>query len=162
MQFRPEAWPFLLLLSCVLWGCGSDYLYERSYPIDSSNWTYADSLQFSFEIEDTLQVYNLWLEVEHSVDYDFQNLYTRIHTRFPSGQQLAEPLSLELADNVGRWFGDCNSKTCTLKIPIQEGAFFNQAGTYNITLEQFMRRDPIEGIRTIGFMVEKTDQTRQQ
>lgn len=160
MQFRFVVYHLLVLLSIFLSGCGSDYMYEKTYPINSSNWAYADSLDFSFDIEDTLSIYNLWLEVEHSVDYDYQNLYTRIHTGFPSGQKLAEPLSLELADKVGRWYGDCNSRTCILKIPIQEGAFFNQLGTYDIMLEQFMRKDPIEGIRTIGFLVEQTDQTR--
>lgn len=161
MHFRLKAWPFLLSFCALILGCGSDYMYEKSYPIDSSNWTYADRLDFTFDIEDSLSIYNLWLEVEHSVDYDYQNLYTRIHTRFPSGQELTEALSLELADKIGRWYGDCNSRNCSLKIPIQQGAFFDQLGTYQITVEQFMRKDPINGIRTISFMVEQTDQTRQ-
>lgn len=161
MHFRLKAFSLLFALSILFFGCGSDYLYEKAYPIDSGNWAYTDKLDFSFEIMDTLSIYNLWLEVEHSVDYGYQNLYTRIHTRFPSGDQLQEPLSLEMADKVGRWYGDCNSRTCKLKIPIQQGAFFDQTGTYHLTVEQFMRENPVNGINTISFMVEQTGQTRQ-
>ena len=128
--------------------------------MNGGEWSYADSLDFSFRIDDTLQLYDLWLEVEHAVDYPYQNLYTRIHTRFPSGQRLSEPLSLELADKVGRWYGDCSRNSCTLRIPIQQGAFFDQPGNYHITVEQYMRQDPVQGVRHVGFFVEITGRSR--
>lgn len=140
--------------------CGPAYLYNEDYDIPGGEWTYGDQLEFSFDIEDTTQIYNLWLEIEHSTDYKYQNLYTRVHTSFPSGESLQEPLSLELSDKLGRWYGDCGSSDCTLRVPIQQGAFFNEAGTYQITLEQYMRQDPVRGIRNIGFLVEKTDRIR--
>lgn len=160
MHFRFLVWLFLLVIVGTA-GCGPDYEYEKTYPIATGTWSYSDSLDFSFEIEDTVELYNLWILLDHSVDYGYQNLYTRIHTRFPSGEDLREALSLELADKVGRWYGDCNSRSCTLKIPIQQGAFFNQTGTYHITVEQYMRQERISGIQEIGFLVEKTGQQRQ-
>ncbi|MCB0631119.1 MAG: gliding motility lipoprotein GldH [Lewinella sp.] len=140
--------------------CGPDYLYEHDYEIPGGEWTYADRLEFPFEIDDTSRIYNLWLEIGFNTDYKYQNLYTRVHTRFPSGETLEEPLSIELADKLGRWYGDCNNSYCTLRVPIQQGAFFNQPGAYQITLEQFMRQDPVRGIRNIGFQVERTEITR--
>lgn len=158
MNIRLIIWLFFTGLG---WSsCSSDYFYEKTNSIESGNWSYEDGLDFSFEIADTLQLYNLWLEVEHSTDYNYQNLYTQIHTEFPSGRQLSEPLSLELADKIGRWYGDCNNSACTLLIPIQQDAFFDQAGTYKITIEQYMRENPVRGIRSIGFLVEKTGQSR--
>ena len=145
---------FLCFAILGLTACGPDFFYEKTYPIKGANWTYADQLDFSFEIEDTLQRFNLWLEVDHNIDYDFQNLYVQIQTRFPSGEQLQEPLSLELADKIGQWHGDCNNSYCSLRIPIQENAFFKQAGTYEIIIEQFMRKNPIRGIRNVGFSME--------
>lgn len=160
MQLRRLAYSSFAGMFLVLIACGPDYLYKKDYPIDGGSWSYDQALEFSFDIEDTLRIYNLWLEVEHSTDYSYQNLYTRINTYFPSGQELQEPLSLELSDKIGRWYGDCSSSACTLLVPIQQGAFFNQQGTYRITLEQFMRQDPIKGIRNIGFRLEKTEQSR--
>ena len=148
-----------ILLALALAACGPAYVYERSYPIPDANWTYAQPLEFSFQIDDTLRIHNLWLEIEHTTDYDFQNLYTRVTTHFPSGKELQEPLSLELADQVGRWNGDCSGSFCTLRILLQK-AFFSEPGSYRITLEQFMREDPVKGIRSIGFMLEKTEESR--
>ena len=144
----------------TLSACGPDYAYQKTYAIDGANWTYADSLKFEFEVNDTSDVYNLWLTVDHNIDYEFQNLYINIRTKFPSGSQLAEPLSLELANRIGQWYGKCNNSYCHLRIPIQEGAFFNQTGKYEITLDQYMRQNPVAGIRNIGFLLEKTDQSR--
>lgn len=158
MNIRPIC--VLLITSLLLTACGPNYLYEQDYDIPGGEWTYADPLEFNFEIDDTYSIYNLWLEIEHGTEYNFQNLYTKIHTQFPSGEALEESLSLELADKLGRWYGDCNSNTCTLMIPVQKGAFFDQPGQYQITLEQFMRQDPTRGIRRIGFIVERTEATR--
>lgn len=150
----------LIIFACLFTSCGPDYLYQQDYDIPANEWTYTDQLNFSFEIDDTYSIYNLWLEVEHSTDYSFQNLYTKVQTQFPSGEKLEEPLSIELADKLGRWYGDCSSNTCTLLVPIQRGAFFEEPGNYQITIEQFMRQDPIRGIRRVGFLVEKTEATR--
>lgn len=123
-------------------------------------WVATDSLNFTFSVSDTQQIYNLYLDIVHSPDYDYQNLYVRIHTHFPNGRRLSEPLSLELADRFGRWHGECSDEECLLSIPIQEGAFFSQPGTYTITAEQFMRQDTLPGIHRIGFKVEETDSRR--
>jgi hypothetical protein len=44
---------------------------------------------------------------------------------------------------------------------LQANAFFKQPGAYTITLEQFMRRDPVAGIRKVGLSVEKTPAKRE-
>ncbi|HKK78928.1 MAG TPA: gliding motility lipoprotein GldH [Phaeodactylibacter sp.] len=160
MQLARLVFPTAILL-LALSACGPNYVYEKSYKIEDGAWAYADTLPFQFEIEDTNTIYNLWLEVDHSTDFGNQNLYTQIHTQFPSGQRLTELLSLELANKAGQWFGDCNSESCTLRIPIQQGAYFDQAGPYQITLEQYMRRNPVEGVGAITFRLEATGEQRQ-
>lgn len=140
--------------------CGSEYVFEKEYPIANQAWAYADTLDFQFDIVDTTIVYNIFLEVEHSTSYSKQNLYTQIYTKFPTGERLKEQLSLELANKMGKWNGNCSSDWCTVRIPIQEGAFFNQAGNYTITVEQFMRVNPIEGIKSVGLLLEDTENRR--
>ncbi|MCB0582832.1 MAG: gliding motility lipoprotein GldH, partial [Phaeodactylibacter sp.] len=151
---------FLFAASLTLFSCGPGYDYEKQYIFEEGKWAQADTLNFSFPITDTLAIYNLYLEVEHSTAYGYQNLYTKVYTAFPSGERIGELLSLELADKAGTWLGDCSGKACALKVPIQEGAYFNQAGQYTITVEQYMRVNPVEGIRSIGFLLEDTGQQR--
>lgn len=144
-----------------LWlsSCGTDYAYEQEYALDNANWSYADSLIFAFEVPDTSTIYNLYLDVEHSTGYPNQNLYVRIHTTFPSAARLTEEVSLELAEG-GRWQGDCGKQTCTVRIPIQTGAYFDQTGEHRFVLEQFMRRNSVEGIQSIALRIEETGESR--
>ena len=155
----------LIKLLCVfsilsLFGCGPDYILDQTKKISSSGWTYADSLNFEVEIQDSLKIYNLYIDVEHSTEFSNQNLYLMIHTRFPSGKRISEKLSLEMANKAGVWFGNCNSEMCTLSVPIQQGAYFNAIGTHHFTIEQYMRVDPLQGIKKISFKIEDTGQER--
>ena len=149
---------FVLLFS--LTACGPHYILKEEKKLPSEGWAYQDSLQFELNISDTLKIYNLFLELKHSVDYGYQNLYTQIHTQFPSGQRIKEVVSLELANKAGIWLGKCNSQSCTIRIPIQEGAFFNATGKHQFTLVQFMRKNPLPGVQCISFMIEDTGVSR--
>lgn len=154
---------FCLLATLLLgiFACGPNYHFSESVDIPTENWVYDDTIDFEFQIDDTLQIYNLILAITHHQDYAYQNLYTRIGTYFPSGQNLTETLSLELADKTGKWQGECSGKYCTVEIPIQEGAYFNAAGNYRIRLEQYMRKNPLAGIKNISFHIEKTENRRE-
>ncbi len=144
-----------IFLSIVLASCGSKSIIDKTYDIANNEWIYADSLRFEFEITDTVRLYDLVIELKHATDYSYQNLYTQIQTQFPDGQRLSKPLSLELANAAGEWQGRCNANSCTVKIPIQQGAYFNQPGKYVITLEQFMRENPVKGVQSVTLKVQE-------
>jgi gliding motility-associated lipoprotein GldH len=150
----------ILWVICVgvifMMGCGKNIVYEKSFPIQNGDWNYADTLNFDFEIKDTTKIYNLFLDFEHSTDYSFQNLYINIYTKFPSGERIKEMVSVELAAKGGIWFGDCDADKCRLEVPIQQNAFFDKAGSYMMTVEQYMRKNPLPGIYEIGFKIEDT------
>lgn len=149
-----------LLSVLFLFSCDSkDYILKDSQSIVDGAWTYADTKKYEFDIADTTKVYNLYLSLNHAEDYPHQNLYLKIHTLFPSGKKLEQQVSFELADKYGKWYGDCGS-TCDLLVDLQKGAYFNELGAHTITLEQFMRKDPIEGVYELALMVEETDRKR--
>jgi gliding motility-associated lipoprotein GldH len=152
---------FLPLLSTVFFACGPRYLVDETIEIPESKWVYKDSLRFEAEIPDTAMVYDLWLTLDHSPEFAWQNLYIRIHTLFPDGKRLSAPLSLELADQGGIWQGDCNSKRCRFRVPIQEGAWFQLPGVYTFTFEQYMRESPVTGIQRFRFQIAETGKSRQ-
>ena len=137
--------------------CGKNYIYENEFSIEQEGWNHADTLNFDFQIIDTTKVYNLFLEVDHSTEYRFQNLYVQISTKFPKGKRESQTLSLELASQMGEWKGDCNSTNCTTLIPIQEQIYFQETGDYQITLEQFMRENPIKGLERFALKIEETE-----
>ena len=153
-------WIFVLAMILACASCGPNYVYETSVECSEEGWPFEQSLEATFEIVDSNVIYNLHLVLEHSTEFPFQNFYTKIHTNFPNGEQITEQLSLELADKRGVWLGDCGGETCELDILIQQGAFFNQLGTYKISVEQFSRQDPLKGIESVHFLLEDTGQKR--
>lgn len=153
---------FFLTLNVVLSSCGPDYIFQKNYTFDSYGWAQSDSLFFSVPITDTLRIYNLYLDVDHTDDYAYQNMYVRIHTTFPDQQKLTERVSISLAKKSGQWNGECKGKNCQLRVNIQEGAFFNQPGDYTFMVEQFMRHDTLAAIRGIALMIEDTGESRRE
>ncbi len=147
----------LLIFTSFLCSCGPNYIFDEEKPITDSNWTYTDSLTFQFEVTDTSKVYNLNLEIDHSMAYRHQNLYVQIATLFPSKKRDVQVISLELANKYGAWLGDCGSENCTLLIPLQQQIYFQETGGYEFVLKQFMRESPVGGINKFTLKIEETD-----
>lgn len=149
-----------LIFVLLLLGCGPNYILDKKYEIENSEWTYRDTLNFEVNITDSLKIYNLYLQMEHSTDFPRQNMYVRIHTKFPSGKRISEQVSLEMANKAGVWYGNCNREWCRFTLPIQQGAYFDLPGDYEFTVEQYMRIDPLPGLKSLAFKVEDTGLTR--
>jgi len=128
--------------------------------IPASGWAYQDTLHYEFEIADTSQIYNLFLDLEHSTDFATQNLYVKLYTGFPNGQRPAQRLSIDMADKTGAWLGNCSGEKCRLNIPIQSNAYFDQMGTYSFTVEQFMRVDSLSEVLSAAFRIEVAEERR--
>lgn len=143
-----------ILIALVITACGKEKaIFEKDYPIQNQKWTYADTLDFSFDIADTMAIYDIVLKVKHSTAYPMQNIYTQIYTKFPTGERVKQLLSLDLADNTGKWEGNCSGDACDFTIKLQENAFFNIAGKHMITLEQYTRQDALPAIERIGLII---------
>jgi gliding motility-associated lipoprotein GldH len=143
-----------ILLALVLTACGKEkVIFEKEYPIKNSVWTYADTLDFNFDITDTMAIYDIVLNIKHTTAYPMQNIYTHIYTKFPNGARVKQLLSFDIADNTGKWEGDCSGDNCDFTVKLQENAFFNFAGKHSITLEQFTRTDALQNIERIGLKI---------
>ena len=151
----------LSLLAILSSSCDTrNYIIDDTQTLSDKGWAYVDTLEFKANIEDTTTLYNLILTLNHSTQYARQNIYTQIHTTFPDGQRFSKQVGIDLADKTGKWYGDCSSEACTLEVPIQSNAFFNQAGNYTFTIEQYTRIDPLPSVQKVGFKIEHTGQKK--
>ncbi len=155
MRYLTTLFPTFFVLILAL-GCGSDCIYQQSFSLPEAGWAYEDSIRFDFEIPDTSAHYNLNLKLKHAWDFPYQNLYVKFYTRFPSGKMIEQLVSLELTENAVVWQGECSGKWCTINIPLQSNAYFPETGKYSITLEQYMRQSPVEGVKSFSLCVKPT------
>ncbi len=136
---------FLIFVSCK----DTDYIYQQKKSVSYKGWVYADSLQFNFDIKDTSKIYSLLMDIKHTTEFPYQNIYLNISTSFPSGKFLQQKLSSELADKTGKWYGKCSGKECIAPINLQGKAKFNELGKHKITIAQFSRDSALLGISAI-------------
>lgn len=136
-------------------GCGESYYFEEQKTFQDGVWTYQDSVNFEVDIQDTVQLYALLLDINHSVNFKTQNLYVYIYTQMPNGERLSKQLNIDLAEPSGKWFGDCSGQHCNVPINLQKKAYFNQLGKYKFTIKQYMREDLLKGINNITFKMKE-------
>lgn len=157
-QLVPSLLLFLLLITAI--GCDQELYFQKNIPLPEASWDYSDTLSFEFVIQDTSNLYDLFLDLDHSSTFSFQNLYVKIGTHFPDGHSEEKVVSLEMADKMGFWYGECTDDWCELTIPLQTGVYFNQSGAYRLTINQHIRTNPVNGIRTVSFRIAGTGGSR--
>jgi gliding motility-associated lipoprotein GldH len=133
--------------------CNDNVYYKQSIDIEDAAWPYGKILDFEFEITDTSAYYDLVLDVKHDIDFTYENTYVKIKTLFPSGEEVTDQVSLQLADELDQWEGDCSGNSCTVSILLQNEVFFKEAGSYKLAIEQFNRVDPLEGIESMELKI---------
>lgn len=151
-----------LLASMLFFACQGNVIFDQEQKIPAEGWRYPDTLNFSFSVTDTTLLYNLVMRFEYADTFPEQNVYLKLHTLFPDGKRLRKMKSFEFFDAGGQSLGRCSGHTCSISTMLQENAFFKLPGTYVITVEQFGRRDPLRGVKSVGLRVEKTGKTREK
>jgi gliding motility-associated lipoprotein GldH len=148
----------MLFVLFLLVSCGGNIIYEEDKVIANQLWQYGQPLIYQFEIADTTARYDLYLDIDHTTDYPFQNLYTKIYTVYPSGRTAESQINIDLANKLGEWQGKCQGENCQLRVVLQQQTFFTEFGDHQLTLEQYTRRDSLGGIETVRFVVEQVSQ----
>lgn len=146
---------YLSALTLVMTSCGDPHFFLEKGELPSDGWKFADTLSYDFKIEDTAARYNIQLDVEHSPEYNYQNLYLQIFTQFPDGKQLDQTLSIDLADNKGGWYGNCSGSTCNLQVVLQQNAIFDRMGDHTLKITQYMRHEPVEGVHAVSLVLDQ-------
>lgn len=147
--------PFFLL---ILVGCSSPVL-DETYSFDNQEWTYSDTLDFSFEIEDTAQLYDMYLEIEHSSKSPHQNIYYQV-TYFANDEQVQQHiLSFDFFTKKGYSLGDCNNETCTVRSPFSINTEFDKSGVYKLRFVQYTRNNSLMGIHNFNLTINKKERS---
>lgn len=150
-------YPILALTTVLFLSCENINIYEKTVPIPGHKWKSDFKPSFNFDISDSSQVYQVFVVIRHTEKYKYNNIFLNLHLKGP-GQDSALKFrqDLELASSE-RWLGDGMDDIYERRIPV--GLLGDtrtiSTGTYQFTLEQIMREDPLEHVLDIGIRVEK-------
>ena len=148
----------ILLLSSVLFiGCNEKAVVDANKEISSRNWSYIKKVSIPVKIEDVNTSYNLYMNLRHTADYKYSNIFVLIHQVNPGGKRTTERKEFQLAYPDGEWLGSGAGNLYTYQLLFREKYKFPFPGTYVFEFEQNMRDSPLREIRDVGMRVEPAE-----
>lgn len=144
----------ILLAVCALSSCFEMPYYSESLAVDSSGWSSSDTLKFELNISDSTQRFNSQIDLSHTGNYPYSNLYLFIDITYPNSKHRVDTLECVLADKRGRWYGSGLGDMVNHRIEYLGDIAFPLSGDYEVAITHGMRSNPLEEITDLGLRLE--------
>jgi gliding motility-associated lipoprotein GldH len=151
---------FLSLCALIFTSCGSKVLYEKMDAIPNEIWNMDSALTYKFDITDSAQYYDIYINVRNNTDYETQYFYIFLNTIFPSGYIGKDTLGCVLCDPYGVWKGKGSGRMKDNHFLFKSKVRFNQKGSYTFKIYQAMRSENLKGISHFGVSISEFDASK--
>lgn len=150
----------LPLFSALLFSCGKGRIFTEYKSIDEEKgWSKNNKIVFEPLINDTVNLYDIYVNVRHASIYPYRNLYLFLSTEYPDGRKEVDTINCILADEQNKWLGDGAGDLWDNNILLQPNVRFPKAGKYKFSYEQAMRTDPLPMILDMGLTIERAKES---
>ncbi len=141
---------FIMIASCT-----NHVVYHHSKQVNAETWHMEDTLRFDVQIDDTLSLHELYLDVRNTTDYSYSNLFLFMDIEFPGGRVLRDTLECILAERDGSWTGKGFGHIKSNRFLFRDDVWFPDTGVYTFKVYQGMRYEKLPGISDIGIRIER-------
>lgn len=147
--------PFLIGLLCIGIGCSCDqtFVINENKPIDNKAWLNTSPPSFQFHIGDKTKRYDVLMDVRHTTEYAFSNLFVLIYQRGPGKKQYTYRKEIKMARSDGKWLGKSSGSLYNNQSIIHKDYLFPDTGIYTISIEQNMKENPLKEITDVGLTI---------
>ena len=147
-----------LFISVAFFSCTQINIFEKNTPIPDYKWQSNFAATGTFNIVDTSSSYNLYIVLRHSDAYKYNNIWLNVGLQSPGDTMYAQKLNLSLGSDANGWEGSgMNDIWEVRKILNTQPRRFKKNGQYNFSIVQVMRDNPLAGIMSAGFRIEKAN-----
>ena len=141
----------LFLISCT-----KIDVFEKNTVIPKYEWYNNFTAKGSFEIDDTLSTYNIYLVLRHTDAYQYNNIWLNIGLQSPGDTIYTQKTDILLGTDAQGWEGSGMNDIWEIrKLLSGEPRRFKRSGTYNFSINHIMRDNPLRNIMSVGLRVEK-------
>ncbi|WP_226912996.1 gliding motility lipoprotein GldH [Flavicella marina] len=162
MPIKMHKWLCMSLVMLSFIACDEYRIYDTYTPVGTAGWEKENLVHFEFDISDTLNKYDLFIQVRNTNEYEFSNLFLITEMQYPNGFHVVDTLEYQMADAYGNWLGKGFTDLKESKLFYKEAFRFKEKGQYEINIQQAMRKRNqldgvaiVKGISDVGFRVEK-------
>ena len=148
---------FLVVLVFMLSSCDSNRVYEDNIEFKDRTWKTTTPAELEFDVSDTTQAFNLYLNVRNNLDYPFARLFVNYQLVDPNGTVVKKEMFTENLFDIKT--GEPNGRSGLGDVYDHQFDFltnysFEKTGKHKVRFEQFMRQDTLRGILAIGLRVD--------
>ena len=150
----------LPVISCLLFftSCNKIDVFEKHTAIPKYEWQANFTVKGSFEINDSLSAYNIYLVLRHTDAYAYNNIWLNIGLEAPGDTVFTQKADIQLGTDANGWEGTGMNDIWELrKLLNGEPRRFKKTGIYYFTINQIMRDNPLRHIMSAGMRIEKTE-----
>ena len=151
----------ILVLILLVMSCDSNRVYD-AYSSLPDQWHRDSIVQFEFNPPDTLNSYNLIVNLRNTDDYRYSNLFLILELNYPNGKTIRDTLEYQMTAPDGTFLGKGFTDIKENKLWYKEDFVFEEDGTYRVNIAQAMRENGriqgltlLSGITEVGFRIEK-------
>ena len=158
-RLRKSLYIILLALFAALSGCLPSPYFQRVETIPGDSWDYKFKPVFEVDIPDSVSDFRPYLIIRHTQGYPFSNIWLVMHIKGPGDTTARkERVNVMLAEASGKWMGRGMGEVWEQRmyLKMEDTTLFRKKGTWQISLEQNMRVNPLPEILNIGFRLERT------
>lgn len=144
----------LILMAVFSISCDRSAIFDETIDVKEGGWFKNDLARFDVLIDDSTGSYDYYLNIRHSVDYRYSNLFVFMNTTYPTGNISRDTVEFVLADKSGKWHGKGWGEIKDNSILLVKGIKFPLQGAYTFQIQQAMREDTLKGVSNIGIRIE--------
>lgn len=154
MRRKIKLFFFLLIVISGICACTDQALVDVNSSIPNRNWDYGTRIRQSVTIKDADQAYNVYLNLRHTANYRYSNIFVLI-SQYGSGmKKTTERREFKVAYPDGEWLGSGSGNFYSYQLLFRKDYHFPKPGIYTFEFEQNMRDNPLHEICDIGLRVE--------
>lgn len=124
-----------------------DYLSSRSF--EDGCWEVKEVIEADQELQGPGK---LSLHLKFNPEYRFQNIYLQIRITDPQGKETEIVHNEVLSDPMGEWKVEASGANYLFDLNDLIEIPFTEAGTYAISVAQYMREEKLCGIEKVGIL----------
>lgn len=128
---------------------------DTNKVIGGRAWSYHEKASIPVKIVADAIPYNIYINIRHTSDYKYSNIFLVIHQIDPNGKRISERKELHLARPDGEWLGKGSGNLYSYQILFKENYRFSKKGYYVFEIEQNMRDNPLREVTDAGIRIEK-------
>jgi gliding motility-associated lipoprotein GldH len=153
---------FFLMVSSVFVSCDSNRVFDE-YKSVPNKWHKDSIISFKIDPPDSINTYNLFVNLRNTNAYKFNNLFLIVEMVFPHGKTIKDTLEYKMAEPSGKLLGTGYTDVKENKLWYKEAVVFEESGEYTVNIQHAMRENgkvngvvELDGITDIGFRVENS------